>query len=47
MQTTENFTKKDVAVLAGLASPVFSLDENASNETLDELEELLKTDKKN
>ena len=43
MQTTENFTKQDVAVLAGLASPVLPIDENASDETLDELEELLKT----
>ena len=43
MQTTESFTKQDVAVLAGLASPVLSNDENASDETLDELEELLKT----
>ncbi len=43
MQTTENFTKQDIAVLAGLASPVLPIDENASDETLDELEELLKT----
>ena len=43
MQTTEKFTKQDVAVLAGLASPVLPIDENASDETLDELEELLKT----
>ena len=43
MQTTENFTKQDVAILAGLSSPVLPIDECASDETLDELEELLKT----
>ena len=43
MQSTDQFEKKDIAVLAGLSSPALPLDENASDETLDELEELLKT----
>ncbi len=43
MQNTDQFSKQDVAVLAGLSSPVLPADDNASDETLDELEELLKT----
>ena len=43
MQNTDSFSKQDVAVLAGLSSPVLPRDDNASDETLDELEELLKT----
>lgn len=43
MQKTDQFNKQDIAVLAGLSSPVLPVDDNASDETLDELEELLKT----
>lgn len=43
MQNTDQFSKQDIAVLAGLSSPVLPADDNASDETLDELEELLKT----
>jgi GTP-binding protein HflX len=43
LQNTDQFSKQDIAVLAGLASPVLPSQDNASEETLDELEELLKT----
>ena len=43
MQNTDSFSKQDVAILAGLSSPVLSREDNASDEPLDELEELLKT----
>ena len=43
LQNTDSFSKQDVAILAGLSSPVLSREDNASDETLDELEELLKT----
>ncbi len=43
LQNTDQFSKQDIAILAGLASAVLPADDNASDETLDELEELLKT----
>jgi GTP-binding protein HflX len=43
LQLNENKQKQEIAILAGLASPVLPIDESASDETLDELEEHLKT----